>query len=198
MVDPNGTGLPPEGSQGHACAPDHDPDRERVGAAPATQPVVTTSTMEIVVAGLFLLFGVGVMYDSYRIGARWAIDGPQSGYFPFYIGALICLSSSVLLVQGVRQRMRVSNRGTFVQRGPLSDVLKVLIPAVGYVLGIQLIGVYVASAVYIALFMVFIGRFRALRSTLVGVGVAAFTFVLFELWFRIPLPKGFLERAAGF
>ena len=36
-----------------------------------------------------------VVYDSYRLGAKWGSDGPQSGYFPFYIGLLICFSSLV-------------------------------------------------------------------------------------------------------
>ena len=39
------------------------------------------------------------MIDSYRLGASWGSDGPQSGYFPFYIGLLICLSSVVTLAQ---------------------------------------------------------------------------------------------------
>jgi len=43
--------------------------------------------MEIAVALLFLLFGGVVSWDSYRLGASWGSDGPQAGYFPFYIGA---------------------------------------------------------------------------------------------------------------
>ena len=43
---------------------------------------------------LFVL-GTIVVFDSYRLGSKWGSDGPQSGYFPFYIGLLICLASAV-------------------------------------------------------------------------------------------------------
>jgi hypothetical protein len=184
------------------------------GTSRATStPAVSVPTMEVAAAALFLLVGSLVIYDSQRLGAQWGSDGPQSGYFPFYIGMMIVVSSLVLLVQGVLQGMRlgtwrrsqgrsgedVGDASTvFVERGQLADVLKVFLPAVGYVLGIQLVGVYLSSALFIALFMRFIGNYPALRSASVGIGVAVVTFALFELWFRIPLPKGFLERAAGF
>ena len=71
-------------------------------------------------------------------------------------------------------------------------------PVLLYVGGIALVGIYVASAIYIALFMVFLGHYTWLRSVTVGLSVGLFAFVLFERWFHIPLPKGFLERALGY
>lgn len=156
---------------------------------------VTTGTMEIIVALLFLAAGAVVAWDSWRLGAAWGMDGPEAGYFPLRIGLLICMSALVVLVQSVRH---AGARETFVERGQLRDVLSILIPAVAYVLGIQLVGIYLASAVYIALFMALLGHYGWLRSVSVGAGVALAAFVLFEFWFRIPLPKGFVERALGF
>jgi len=69
-------------------------------------------------------------------------------------------------------------------------VLQVLIPAAVYVLGIQLIGIYVASAAYIAVFMVWLGKYGWLRGLIVGAGVSAVTFAMFEIWFQVPLFKG--------
>jgi len=166
---------------------------ERGGRSAAA---VTTGTMEIVVALLFLAVGAVVAWDSWRLGAAWGMDGPEAGYFPLRIGLIICGSALVVLVQALRRSLAA--RETFVERGQLRDVLSVLVPAVVYVLGIQLIGLYIASAVYIAVFMALLGGYRPLRSAAVGIGVSAFAFVLFEYWFRIPLPKGFVERALGF
>jgi putative tricarboxylic transport membrane protein len=158
--------------------------------------VVSVATMEIIVAALFLAFGAVVMFDSYRIGASWASDGPESGYFPFYTGMIICIASLVLLVQGFRRREQFSV--AFVEAGPFRQVALVFFPALLYVGGIALVGIYVASAIYIALFMVFLGHYTWLRSVTVGLSVGLFAFVLFERWFHIPLPKGFLERALGY
>ena len=37
-----------------------------------------------------------------------------------------------------------------------------------------------------------------MRSGAIGLSVGLFAFVLFERWFQIPLPKGFIERTLGF
>jgi len=155
----------------------------------AGRPAVTTRTMEIVVALLFLLLGAVVAFDSYRLGARWAEDGPQSGYFPFYIGLIICLSSIVILLQALFGRASASE-ATFVERGQLRQVLSVLVPAVLYVLGIQLIGIYVASTIYIAVFMAWLGKYSWLKSAALGLATSICFFFMFEIWFKVPLPKG--------
>ena len=153
------------------------------------RPAVTMRTMEIVVALLFLLLGVVVSVDSYRLGARWAEDGPQSGYFPFYIGLVICVASLVTLLQALFGEAARRN-GVFVERGQLKQVMSVLLPAALYVLGIQLIGIYVASAVYIAIFMVWLGRYSWLKGAALGVAASVMFFMMFEVWFKVPLPKG--------
>lgn len=150
---------------------------------------ISTRTMEIVTA--VILFGLGalVVFDSVRLGARWAADGPEAGYFPFYIGMIICISAAVILGQAILARQPHFHT-LFVEWQPLRQVLSVLLPAAVYIGAIQVIGLYVASAFYIAGFMMWLGHYGWLRSALVGVGVAALAFVTFEVWFQVPLYKG--------
>jgi hypothetical protein len=155
----------------------------------AGRPAVTTRTMEIVVALLFLLLGGVVAFDSYRLGARWADEGPQSGYFPFYIGLIICIASIVTLLQALTGKAAGSNN-TFVERGQLRQMLSVLVPAACYVLGIQFVGIYVASALYIAVFMVWLGKYSWFKGAVLALAASVSFFVLFEIWFKVPLPKG--------
>jgi hypothetical protein len=156
----------------------------------ATPPrAIRTRTMEIIVAVILFVLGALVVYDSRRLGARWGSDGPEAGYFPFYIGLLICLSTAVIFGQAVLGRGE-KREEVFVELQPLRQVLAVLVPAIVYVAAIQLIGVYVASAIYIAGFMVWLGRYSWLRGVLVGVLVSALAFVTFEIWFQVPLYKG--------
>ena len=63
---------------------------------------------------------------------------------------------------------------------------------------IKLLGLYVASAVFIAAFMVWKGRYRLLATSSVALGVPVALFLLFEVWFLVPLPKGPLERMLGY
>jgi len=147
--------------------------------------------MEIVVAAILVCIGLVVAWDSARLGARWGDDGPQSGYFPFYVGMLIVISGSVVLWQALRG-MTPNGRGAFVERGQLRQVLSVLLPALVYVLIVQWFGLYLASAVYIAGFMRWLGKYAWWKSVMLGIATSITVFLLFEIWFQVALHKGSL------
>lgn len=157
---------------------------------------VLTASVDATVALMMMVIGAVVMWDNYRIGASWGPDGPQSGYFPFYIGLFIFVSSTVTFVQALLARRR--DKEVFVHKEQLKTVLIVLIPSLVYVLGIQLIGIYVASTVFIALFMLIMGKYGWLKTVVVSIGVSAAFFWLFEIQFLVPLPKGPLEAMFGY
>jgi Tripartite tricarboxylate transporter TctB family len=160
---------------------------------------IATPVMDVAVALIILALGVLVVVDSYRLGASWGDDGPQSGYFPFYIGALLCLAAVGTLAQVALAEWKrrgqfagavAERRHQFVSWPQLRQVFAVLVPAAIYVLAVQFFGLYVASAVYIAVFMVWLGHYSWLRSVAIGLGVSVLMFVMFEVWFKVPLYKG--------
>ena len=153
-------------------------------------------TVDLAVAVMIFALGALVVYESHELGSSWGSDGPEAGYFPFYVGLLICVSAAVVFVQSLL-RLR-SDTKVFVERGQLKQVMIVLVPTVAYVAGVQTIGIYVSAMVFIGLFMRFVGRYSWLRSVLVGVGVSVASFLLFEIWFKIPLPKGPVEALLGY
>jgi len=163
---------------------------------------------EISVSLLLAALGALVMFDSLRLGAGWADDGPQSGYFPFYIGLMLAGSSGFVLARALRDwvRGRAAARGAdagvaadsvFVEHEQLRLVMAMLVPATLYVVAMGFTGLYVASIALIVWFMRRHGRFGWGLSTAVSVGVPATVFVVFERWFLVPLPKGPLESLLG-
>jgi|688.fasta_scaffold215420_2 hypothetical protein len=150
---------------------------------------ISVRAVDIITAILFLAFGLVVMIGSLKLGASWGTDGPEAGYFPFYISLIILLSSTVTLYQAV-----ITNKNneteSFVDREPLKQVMAVLLPAIIFVLGVQLIGIYVASALYIAIFMVWLGKYAVWKAIAVSVGVTIALYLMFEFWFQVPLPHG--------
>ena len=52
------------------------------------------------------------------------------------------------------------------------------------------------SAIYIAVFMIVLGKYAAWKSVLIGVLVSAAFFAMFEVWFKVPLYKGSLDLLA--
>jgi len=151
--------------------------------------VISVRAMDIVTSILFLALGLTVMIGSLKLGASWGADGPEAGYFPFYISLIIMLSSTVTLYQAaiVNKKKKAES---FVEREPFKQVMAVLLPAIVFVLGVQLIGIYVSSALYIAIFMVWLGKYPIWKAIAVSVGVSVALYLMFEFWFQVPLPHG--------
>lgn len=157
---------------------------------------IDTRWPELAVAGLLLGVGGLVVADSLRIGIGWADEGPQSGYFPFYIG-LILIASSGWVVLSQLMRWRAAEHEGFCTREQAGLVWAMLWPILVYVGAIQLLGIYVASALLIGYFMARHGRYRWVLTVPVAVGVPLLFFIVFERWFLVPLAKGPLERLIG-
>jgi hypothetical protein len=158
---------------------------------------LATRWIELVFALLMMAAGGVVIFDSVRIGAQWASDGPQGGYFPWLIGCALALSGGWIGASTlVRWKARAGE--VFVSRERLKPVLSMLLPTVGYVVLIALLGIYVASAIFITGFMIWQGRYRVLPALGVGIAVPVVMFALFEIWFLVPLPKGPLEHMLGY
>jgi hypothetical protein len=156
-----------------------------------TRTGVPTYVVEAVVAGLVLIAGLVVIFGSRKLGSGWTSDGPGAGYFPFYIGLITAISGLGVLYQALLGKNR--NTEIFVDGEQFKRVMSVLVPAAVYVLAIQVIGIYVASAIYIALFMVILGKYSWARSVIVALAVAILFFCLFEVWFKVPLYKGMYD-----
>ena len=143
-----------------------------------------------------LLIGLGgvVMLDALRLGIGWAAEGPKSGFFPFWLALLLVATSAVLLAQA----WRTAPGGPFVTRAQARPVLAVLIPATAAVVLMHFVGLYVAAALYLASYMRFIGRHAWFVVVTVAVLVPVAAFLVFEVWFLVPMPKGPLEAWLGY
>lgn len=152
------------------------------------------ASVDAVVAALLTMVGIIVMYEARRLGAGWSSDGPGAGYFPFYVGALLCIGGIGILYQSLLSK-NADHKG-FVDREQLMRVLSVLVPAMGFVAAIMVLGQYVASAVFVAVFMVWLGKYNPWKSAALGIALSACFFMMFEVWFKVPLFKGALDPLA--
>jgi len=153
------------------------------------ESAISVRAMDMITSIVFLAIGLTVMIGSLKLGASWGSDGPEAGYFPFYISLIILLSSTVTLYQAAIVNKKKKTE-SFVDSEPLKQVMAVLLPAIVFVLGVQLIGIYVSSALYIAIFMVWLGKYSIWKAVSVSVGVSVALYLMFEFWFQVPLPHG--------
>ena len=84
----------------------------------------------------------------------------------------------------------------------LKMVLTVMAPSIIYVAlianPVYSLGIYEASAIFIAFFMRYLGKYDWPRIAGVAIGVMFVFFMMFEVWFKVPLPKGPIEALFGF
>src|SRR5262245_40694647 len=149
---------------------------------------------DLVTASLLMLMGGVVVLDAIRLGVGWGTDGPQSGFFPFWLGVLLVVACAGVMIQAW---FRTAS-GPFVTATQLALVLKVLLPALGLVVATQWLGLYVSAALYIALYMRWIGGHSWAAAVACGVGMAILSFLVFDRWFLVPMPKGPLEMWLGY
>ena len=83
--------------------------------------VVSVRVVEIIVALMFLVVGLVVMTGSIKLGAKWGSDGPESGYFPFYISLIILVSSSITLFQAFKNKEQAEE--AFVEKEPFRQII---------------------------------------------------------------------------
>ncbi|MBL8670854.1 MAG: tripartite tricarboxylate transporter TctB family protein [Alphaproteobacteria bacterium] len=150
--------------------------------------------VEIGVAAATAVFGAVVMAGSLQVGITWAVEGPRAGFFPFYVGLLILAASGVNAMRAMRT---IAPGKLFASWKQLRSVASVVVPTAVYVLLLPHAGIYLSSALLIAVFMIWLGRYAWRMTLAVSVGMPFVTYFLFERWFLIPLPKGPIENMLG-
>jgi hypothetical protein len=151
-------------------------------------------TADLLTAAVLMLVAGVVIYDAVRLGIGWGTSGPGSGFFPFWLALIMLGTCLAITVHAVR----AAGGRVFVTRAAAGPVLAVLAPAVAMVVATQVVGLYVAAALYLALYMRAVGRHAWLTTVGLAVGVPVVAFLIFERWFLVPMPKGPLEAWLGY
>ena len=154
--------------------------------------------IELLVASCFVGVGLLVITDSMRVGNAWGSDGPEPGYFPFYIGCLMLGGATWVILQTLLAWKQDDGKEVFAEKHEFNLMLLMLVPTAIFTAAIFVMGIYVASLIFIAAFMVWQGKYSYFKSIAVGTSISAALFVLFEIWFLLPLPKGLLETWLGY
>jgi len=151
-------------------------------------------TADLVTASILMALGGVVLFDAIRLGIGWGTDGPRSGFFPFWLALIMIVTCAVILLQTFWR----GSREAFVTREQLGPVLKVILPAAAMVLLTHFVGLYVAAALYTGSYMRWVGRHSWMSVVAVALAISAISFLVFELWFLVPMPKGPVESWLGY
>ncbi len=145
---------------------------------------------DIVVALGLMAVGFLALGDAVRLGFGWGMSGPESGFFPFYMGLGIVISTFFILLNAIKTYIKKGSGNPLIPEGGTSKILWVLLPAVGVVVLTELLGLHLATVLYLAFYMGVVGRIRWSKVALLSILVPLVVYVLFDKIFLIPLPEG--------
>lgn len=145
---------------------------------------------EIWVSVTFALLGVIVIADSIRLGFMWGMSGPESGFFPFYLGVGVVISSLFVFFNAFTRYRKEGAGKPLMPPGALKPILWVLIPSTGMVVITELVGLHIAAALFLAFYMRVVGKIGWTTTLLVGIISPLLLYVTFDKLFLIPLPQG--------
>lgn len=150
---------------------------------------------ELATAGVTAALGAITMVGAVEYGIGWGSSGPEPGTFPFYIGLIVALASVGNAVQAVVARRRYDV--DFLTKAQLRSVLAFSLPILAFVVASVLLGLYVATALYLFATMIFQGKYRLRVALPVAIAVPLALYFLLEKAFQVSLLKGPLEAALG-
>jgi putative tricarboxylic transport membrane protein len=149
-----------------------------------------TKTADIITALVLLLFGLIVAVDSIDKGIGWAAEGPRAGFFPFVMAVLILGGCFLVIRQAIKGTSSVKGAKRFVEAGGMKPILIVIVPAVLMILLTEVIGLYLASILYLTFYIKWAGGHSWRTSLLIGIPVPLVSYIIFDKFFLIPMPMG--------
>ena len=138
-------------------APEHE-------AQPDSPAVASTRAVDIAVSALLLAFAGLLAFDNWRTGMSWDSTGPQAGYFPFYLSLILGGACLYGLAKEYLARRTASE--AFVTGEQFGRVARVFVPTLLFCVLMQWLGLYVASFLLVAGFMIGVGRIAIWKSLL--------------------------------
>jgi hypothetical protein len=166
-----------------------------VDETPPAPAVTSVRIVDVVVSLVLLALAALLAFDNWRTGMGWDSTGPQAGYFPFYLSVILGAACIYGLTKEFIARKQASEG--FVTREQFGRVLQVFFPTLAFCLATQWLGLYVASFLLVAGFMMYVGRIAAWKSLLTALLFVLVMYVTFDVAFDVIMPKGPLEALFG-
>lgn len=157
--------------------------------------LVSRFWMEVGTAVATATGGAITAYGALEFGIGWDDAGPQPGFFPLYVGLLIVAGSAWVLIQALLQQRR--SQAVFVTTAQAKRALAFFVPIVLFVAVSVMLGLYAGMFLYIMGVMLVQGRYRIWTALAVALAITVVSYLVFEVWFQVPLLKGPLEARFG-
>jgi hypothetical protein len=142
-------------------------------------------TADRITAALLLAFSAAFAAGALKYYTWWGDSGPGSAFLPFWLSLVMGA-----LALGLLLRSPAASREWRPGREGAKRVLVVLGVTVAFVVLMQVIGMIVGIALFLAVLMRYLERQPWWLTIVVSLAAAALNWLVFEHWLRVPLPQG--------
>ena len=147
---------------------------------------------ELLSSLVLILFSAFFCFFSYQISLG-SLRAPGTGFFPFYLGATLCLLSVMNFTRAVVQRKRAAGKAETLEAGiNWKNIIIVLVALFSYPLLLDILGFLPVTFIFTACFLRFIEPQRWPVVLGLGAGVAVISYLIFQYWLKIQFPTGVL------
>ena len=141
---------------------------------------------EILMSAFFIIIAGAAIFDANRLGFGYTAWGPEPGFLPFGLAAIMLIMALVILWQG--QRMKKAGSFFMSKEAMISTGYVALTSAI-YTAMIAFLGVYIAIFLYSLLFTSWLGKCRWYSVIGLTVILTLAIYFGFEWGLKLPLPK---------
>ena len=141
-----------------------------------------------VTAVLLLVISVAFAAGALKYYSWWGPGGPGSAFLPFWLSLVMGALALMFLVRNIREPERGAD---WLPRGEgLRDMLVVLGATIAFISLLNVTGMVIGTAVYLAALVWYLGRHRWWVTLSVAIAAAGFNWLVFVHWLRVPMPEG--------
>ncbi|MDH3637761.1 MAG: tripartite tricarboxylate transporter TctB family protein [Gammaproteobacteria bacterium] len=150
---------------------------------------------ELVMASVLGIFSIYLMWKSAELPIGWIPEeGPGGGAFPFWLSAGMLICCVWIIVRGVRRSSPVAQSSATYMDAASLRLFLLIAGSLAVMLGlIHVVGVYVATPLFMLFYMRFMGGHGWMQTGLIAGLTPVVTFFFFEIALKITLPKGVTE-----
>jgi len=139
-----------------------------------------------ITAAVLLAFSLAFAAGGLKYYPYWGEGGPGSGFLPAWLGGVMAALAALMLLRRPRAADAEVN---WVPHGEgARRVLVLLAASVAYVAALKLVGMIIASALYLAFVMRYFERHAWWLIALVTFLAAAANWLVFVHWLKVPFP----------
>jgi putative tricarboxylic transport membrane protein len=141
-----------------------------------------------VTAALLLVFSVAFAAGALKYYQWWGSGGPGPAFLPSWLGLVMGCLALGLLIRSIREK--TPGAAWFPRGEGLRDMLVVLGVTILFVALLNVLGMVIGTAIYLAILIGYLGKHRWWVTVAVALGAAFFNWLVFVHWLHVPFPEG--------